>query len=144
MYLKLTGSLLSVELSCCDCVEIKISRGNVPFPHALGLEPMSRISVTLIAQYVNVCQRKLGTVIMQTVYILQHDSVDTGSLPMEDFKAQSKLLSKYPSPAEVPLYHRTNGGGRLYGPPITVKFYAPPFLSISYVWKDAVMVRFSG
>jgi hypothetical protein len=32
-FLKLTGSLLAVELSCCDCVEIKVSRGNVPFPH---------------------------------------------------------------------------------------------------------------
>ncbi len=106
---------------------------------------MSRISVALIAQYLNVRQRKLGTIIIQTVRILQHYSAYTGSLPMEDFfKAQSNLLSKYPSPAEVPLYHRTNGGGRLYGPPITVKFYAPPFLSISYVWKDAVMVRFSG
>jgi hypothetical protein len=28
-YLKLTGSLLAVELSCCDCVEVKlkVSRG---------------------------------------------------------------------------------------------------------------------
>ncbi len=24
-YLKLTGSLLAVELSCCDCVEVKVS-----------------------------------------------------------------------------------------------------------------------
>ncbi len=76
---------------------------------------MSHISVALIPQYLNVRQRKLGTIIIQTVHILQHDSVDTGSLPMEDFfNAQSKLLSKYPSPAEVPLHHRTNGGGRLY------------------------------
>jgi hypothetical protein len=74
-----------------------------------GLEPMSRISVSSIAQYLNVRQRKLGTIIIQTVRILQHDSAHTGSLPMEDFfKAQSKLLSKYPSPAVVPLHHRTN------------------------------------
>ncbi len=33
--LKLTGSLLAGELSYCDCVEIKVSRGNVPF-HPLG------------------------------------------------------------------------------------------------------------
>ncbi len=106
---------------------------------------MSRISVALIAQYLIVRQRKLGTIFIQTVHIRQHDSVDTGSLPMEDFlKAQSKLLSKYPSPAVVQLHHRTNGGGRLYGPPIIVNFNAPPSLYISYVWKDAVMVRFSG
>jgi hypothetical protein len=38
--LKLTGSLLAVELSCCGCVEIKVCRGNVPFSH-------SNISVAL-------------------------------------------------------------------------------------------------
>jgi hypothetical protein len=54
----------------------------------MGLEPMSRRSVSLTAQYLYVCQCKLGTIIIQTVHILQLDSVDTGSLPnvpMEDF-----------------------------------------------------------
>ncbi len=32
----------------------------------------------------NVCQRKLGTIIIQTVHILQLDSADTGSLPVEN------------------------------------------------------------
>jgi hypothetical protein len=47
----------------------------------LGLEPMPCISVALIAQYLKVHQRKLGTIIIQTVHILQHDSADTGSQP---------------------------------------------------------------
>ena len=51
----------------------------------MGLEPMSLTSVALMAQYLNVRQRKLGTIIIQTVRILQLDSADTGSLPMEDF-----------------------------------------------------------
>ncbi len=38
-----------------------------------------------MAQYRNVHLRKLGTIIFQTVHILQHDSADTGSLPVEDF-----------------------------------------------------------
>jgi hypothetical protein len=34
-----------------------------------------------VAQYLNVRQRKLGTIIIQTVHILQHDSADTGTPP---------------------------------------------------------------
>ncbi len=50
-----------------------------------GLEPtMSRTSEALMAQYPNVCQRKLGTIIIQTVHILQHDRAVTGSLPEGD------------------------------------------------------------
>jgi hypothetical protein len=45
MYWKLTASMLVVQLSCCDCVEINVSRGNVPsLPPEL--EPMSRKSVS--------------------------------------------------------------------------------------------------
>ncbi len=51
----------------------------------LGLELMTHISVALMAQYLNVRQRKLVTIIIQTVHILQHGSADTGSLPVEDF-----------------------------------------------------------
>ncbi len=36
---------------------------------------MSRTSEALTAQYLNVSQRKLGTIIIQTVHILQHESV---------------------------------------------------------------------
>ncbi len=52
----------------------------------LGHEPMSHTSVALMARYLNVRQRKLGNIIIQTVHILQHDSADTDSLPVEDFK----------------------------------------------------------
>ncbi len=51
----------------------------------LGLEPMPYTSVALMAQYLNVRQGKLGTIIIQTVHILLHDSADTGSLPKSDF-----------------------------------------------------------
>jgi hypothetical protein len=51
----------------------------------MGLEPLPVTSVALTAQYLNVRQRKLGTNIIWTVHILQHESADTGSLPMEDF-----------------------------------------------------------
>jgi hypothetical protein len=48
----------------------------------MGLEPMSHILVALMGQYLNVRQRKLGTIIIQTVPILQATVV-----------AQLKLLS---------------------------------------------------
>ncbi len=51
----------------------------------MGLEPMPSTLGTLTAQYLNVRQRKLGTIIIQTVHILQHDSAVTGSLPDGDF-----------------------------------------------------------
>jgi hypothetical protein len=50
-----------------------------------GLEPMPCTSEALAAQYLNVRQRKLGTIIIQTVHILQHDSAVTGSLPNGEF-----------------------------------------------------------
>ncbi len=59
--------------------EVKVSTDIDHSP--LGLEPMPCTSVALVAQYLNVRQRKLGTIIIQTVHILQHDSADTGTLP---------------------------------------------------------------
>jgi hypothetical protein len=41
--LKLTGSLLAVELSCCDYIEVKVGRGIVPFPNG------TRTHVSLIS-----------------------------------------------------------------------------------------------
>jgi hypothetical protein len=38
-----------------------------------------------VAQYLNVRQRKLGTIIIQTVHIQQHDNTVTGSLPDGEF-----------------------------------------------------------
>ncbi len=58
-----------------------------------GLEPMPRTSEALKAHYLNVSQRKLGTIIIQTANILQHDSAVTGSLPDREFsQGQPKLL----------------------------------------------------
>ncbi len=55
--LKMTGSLLAEELSCCDFFRVKVSRGcHAMLP--MGLEPMSPTSVALTAQYLNVRQRK--------------------------------------------------------------------------------------
>ncbi len=47
------------------------------------------VLVALMAQYLNVRQRKLGTIIIQTVHILQHDNADRGSLLVEDFVKHS-------------------------------------------------------
>ncbi len=62
------------------------------FPPA-GLEPMPHAPVALTAQYLNVRQRKLGSIIIQTVRILQHESAVTDSLPEEEFvRGHSNLL----------------------------------------------------
>ena len=45
---------------------------------------MPHVTVALTAQYLNVRQRKLGTIIIQTVRILQHESAVTDSLPEEE------------------------------------------------------------
>jgi hypothetical protein len=46
---------------------------------------MPHATVALTAKYLNVRQRKLGTIIIQTVRILQHESAVTDSLPEEEF-----------------------------------------------------------
>ena len=48
---------------------------------------MPHVTVALTAQYLNVRQRKLGTIIIQTVRILQHESAVTDSLPEEELRA---------------------------------------------------------
>jgi hypothetical protein len=57
---------------------------------------MPRTLETLMAQYLNVRQRQLGTIIIQTVqsvHILQHDSTVTGSLLVgEILHGHSNLL----------------------------------------------------
>jgi hypothetical protein len=53
-------------------------------------------------------QRKLGTIIILTVHILQHESVDTGSLPMEDFFKRNPNYFQI----TLPLHRRTNIGGK--------------------------------
>jgi hypothetical protein len=65
----------------------RLKSGQIMNILSLGLEPMrGYTSVSQKAQYLNVSQRTLGTIITQTVNILQHDSADTASsLPMRDF-----------------------------------------------------------
>jgi hypothetical protein len=55
---------------------------------------MPYTSVALMAHYFNVREHKLGTIVIQTVQILSHDSADTGSLPMDEefLHGQLKLL----------------------------------------------------
>ena len=54
---------------------------------------MPHVTVALTAQYLNVRQRKLCTIIIQTVRILQHESAVTDSLPEEEFvHGHSNLL----------------------------------------------------
>jgi hypothetical protein len=52
---------------CIDWVfSVKVSRGITQCPPT-GLEPLPTTSVALTAQYLNVLQHKLGTVIIQTI-----------------------------------------------------------------------------
>jgi hypothetical protein len=46
-----------------------------------------------MAQYLNVCQHKLGTIIIQTAHILQHNSGVTGLLPGGNFAWPSQPTS---------------------------------------------------
>ncbi len=50
-----------------------------------GLETKLHTSETLTDQYLNVRQSKLGTIIIKTVNIPQHDSAVTGSLSDGEF-----------------------------------------------------------
>jgi hypothetical protein len=75
--LKVTVGRLEAGLQVVvSLVSVKGSRGYPVSP--TGLEPMPRTSEALTAQYLNVRQRK-GTIIIQTVHILQHDSAVTPS-----------------------------------------------------------------
>ncbi len=69
-----------------------------------GLEPMPRTSEAIMAQYLNVRQRKLGTFIFQTVHILQHDSTVTGSLPNGELFKGNPHTSNKPSLTVEPLH----------------------------------------
>jgi hypothetical protein len=100
----------------------------------LVLEPMSHISVVLTAQYLNVCQRKLGTIsiIIQTVHILQHDSADTGPLPVEDFVHHNPCYFQIIQPGRstfTPLY-QCNIFACIY---LSVEYLLLGYTSKSYV-----------
>jgi hypothetical protein len=54
---------------------------------------MPHATVALAAKYLKVCQYKLGTIIIQTVHILQHESAVTDCLPEREFvHGHSNLL----------------------------------------------------
>jgi hypothetical protein len=80
---------------------------------------MSHTLVALMAQYLNVRQRKLGTIIIQTVHILQHDIADAGSLSVEDLATHNPSYVQIIQPGRstvTPPYQwrqqlRTNRGG---------------------------------
>jgi hypothetical protein len=71
---------------CLDCVGFLRSKSveNCPIFPLQDLN-LCHTTVALTTQYLNVRQRKLGTIIIQTVRILQHESVVTDSLPEEEF-----------------------------------------------------------
>ena len=71
---------------CLDSVGFLRSKSVEKLPNfpPAGLEPMPHVTVALTAQYLNVRQRKLGTIIIQTVRILQHESAVTDSLSEEE------------------------------------------------------------
>jgi len=64
---------------------------------------MSHTPVALIAQYLNVRQRKLGTITVHP----EHDSADTGSLLMENFFMHNLNYNQITQPVistVTPLY----------------------------------------
>jgi hypothetical protein len=84
---------VGLKWACWLCAEIYFgslrskSIEKLPNFTPAGLEPMPHATVALTAQYLNFRQRKLGTIIIQTVRILhlQHESAVTDSLPEEEF-----------------------------------------------------------
>ncbi len=82
--MKITGSLLGEKLSCCDWFGLQSVEKLWPSLNGTCTH-VSHISGST-AQYLNVRQRKLGTIVIQIVHILQHHSATAGSMLMEDFK----------------------------------------------------------
>ncbi len=88
---------VGLKLACWLCAEIYFrslrskSVEKLPnFPPA-GLEPMPHATVALTVR-----QRKLGTIIIQTARILQHENAVTDSLPEEELEhGHSNLLPNY-------------------------------------------------
>jgi hypothetical protein len=77
----------------------------------LGLIPMPCISVTLMAQYLNIRQRKLGTIIIQTISYSM--IVRTQVHCPRAIVWSTQVTSNKPSPAVVPL-HLLYQSKRLY------------------------------
>jgi hypothetical protein len=78
----------------------------------LELELMTYTSVTLMAQYLKVRQRKLGTIIIQTASISFSMIVrPQGHCPRGIFAWPTQITSNKPSPEIVPLHFCTYQGG---------------------------------
>ncbi len=96
-----------MDLSC-DCVEIKVEEMYLsPTGTQTHVSHMSGSNGPV--QYLNVRQRKLGTFILQTVqsvHILQRDSVNTGSLPKDN--ASYFQITKPGSSSVTPPYQWNN------------------------------------
>jgi hypothetical protein len=80
---------VGLKWACWLCAEIwifkvKVSREIAQFSPC-RIRTYATLTVALMAQYLNVRQRKLGTIIIQTVHILQHETAVTDSLPEEEF-----------------------------------------------------------
>ncbi len=90
-----------------DLWKVKVSRGIDQFIPRGNRSNVSHISGFNGPWYLNVRQRKLGTIIIQIVHILLHDSAVTGRLPKGEirmafqFYYQIKLKFRYTS--AVPL-----------------------------------------
>jgi hypothetical protein len=61
--------------------------------------------MVLIAQHLNVHQRKLGTIIIHTDQILQHDSAETGSLLKRNFNIIISQITSYKTSQVVVRLH---------------------------------------
>ncbi len=70
-----------------------------------------------MAQYLNVRQRKLGTIIIQTVHILQMIVQIQVHCPRVIFAWSIQITSNKPCPAVVPLHLCTNRGSYATLPP---------------------------
>jgi hypothetical protein len=76
--------------------KVKVSREIAQFS---GLEPICHQWFYRTAQYLNVRHRKLGSYIIQIVYILEDDSAVTDSLPEGEYvSGHSNLLSNNLAP----------------------------------------------
>jgi hypothetical protein len=79
----------------------------------VGLEPMPLVTVALTAQYLNVRQRKLGTIIIHSLSYSIKVRSQIHCL-RRNLCMGIPTTFKWPSPAVVPLYLCTNRGGALY------------------------------
>jgi hypothetical protein len=87
-------SEVGLKVKCCGFICVLRSKSVEDPVSPTGLETKPHTSETLTALYLNVRQSKLGTIIIQTVNILQHDSAVTGSLSDGKFlHGQTNVLS---------------------------------------------------